>query len=117
MILDEQQVRRELALALYSSRSSIIVLSAFIKHNAFEWLRKQIKNTDIEVIVVTRWRLDDLVTKVSDLSVYKQCQELGWTFKVDERLHAKLFLIDSSIAFVGSSNLTGAGLGLAEKSN
>ena len=49
--------------------------------------------------------------------MYKQCQELGWTFKVDERLHAKLFLIDSSVAFVGSSNLTGAGLGLTEKSN
>jgi hypothetical protein len=117
MLLDEQEFQVEIASSLQQCSNSIVILSAFIKHNAFEWLRKQITNTDIEVIVVARWRLDDLVVKVSDLSVYKQCQELGWTFKVDERLHAKLFLIDSSVAFVGSSNLTGAGLGLTEKSN
>ena len=116
-LLDEQEVRRELALALHTCKSSIVVLSAFIKHNAFEWFKDQILSNDIEVTVVARWRSDDLVAKVSDLSVYQQCQELGWAFKVDQRLHSKLFLIDSSIAFVGSSNLTGAGFGLTEKSN
>jgi len=117
MLLDEQEFQAEIALSLQDCTSSIVVLSAFIKHNAFEWLKNQLENTNIKVVVVARWRLDDLVVKVSDLSVYKQCQELGWTFKVDERLHAKLFLIDSSVAFVGSSNLTGAGLGLTKKSN
>jgi len=117
MLLDEQELQLEISSSLQKCEYSIVVLSAFIKHNAFEWLKKQIKNTDTEVIVVARWRLDDLVAQVSDLSVYKQCQELGWTFKVDESLHAKLFLIDSSIAFIGSSNLTGAGLGLTKKSN
>jgi hypothetical protein len=117
MLLDEQEFQAEIALSLQDCTSSIVVLSAFIKHNAFEWLKNQLENTSIKVVVVARWRLDDLVVKVSDLSVYKQCQELGWTFKVDERLHAKLFLIDSSVAFVGSSNLTGAGLGLTKKSN
>jgi phosphatidylserine/phosphatidylglycerophosphate/cardiolipin synthase-like enzyme len=117
MLLDEQEFQVEIASSLQQCRHSIVILSAFIKHNAFEWLKEQVENTDIKVVVVARWRLDDLIAKVSDLSVYKQCQELGWTFKVDERLHAKLFLIDSSVAFVGSSNLTGAGLGLTEKSN
>jgi len=117
MLLDEQEFQVEIASSLQQCRHSIVILSAFIKHNAFEWLKEQVENTDIKVVVVARWRLGDLLAKVSDLSVYKQCQELGWTFKVDERLHAKLFLIDSSVAFVGSSNLTGAGLGLTEKSN
>ncbi len=117
MLLDEQEFQVEIASSLQQCRHSIVILSAFIKHNAFEWLKEQVENTDIKVVVVARWRLGDLIAKVSDLSVYKQCQELGWTFKVDERLHAKLFLIDSSVAFVGSSNLTGAGLGLTEKSN
>jgi hypothetical protein len=117
MLLDEQEFQVEIASSLQQCRHSIVILSAFIKHNAFEWLKEQVENTDIKVVVVARWRLDDLIAKVSDLSVYKQCQELGWTLKVDERLHAKLFLIDSSVAFVGSSNLTGAGLGLTEKSN
>lgn len=116
-LLDEQDLQLEIASSLKDCTESIIILSAFIKHNAFEWLKQQLSNTDINVVVVARWRLDDLVAKVSDLSVYKQCQELGWAFKVDERLHSKLFLIDSSIAFIGSSNLTGAGLGLTQKSN
>ncbi|MEO1945265.1 MAG: hypothetical protein ABGY11_13270, partial [Candidatus Thioglobus sp.] len=80
MLLDEQELQVEIALSLQDCTSSIVVLSAFIKHNAFEWLKKQVENTDIKVVVVARWRLDDLVAKVSDLSVYKQCQELGWTF-------------------------------------
>jgi|LWDU01.1.fsa_nt_gi hypothetical protein len=117
MLLNEQEVQIEIANSLRECKNSIIILSAFIKHNAFEWFKEQIESIDIEVIVVARWRLDDLIAKVSDLSIYRQCQELGWTFKVDERLHSKLFLIDSSIAFIGSSNLTGAGLGLTEKSN
>lgn len=117
MLLDEQDLKAEISISLKQCNYSIVILSAFIKHNAFEWLKKQIENTDIEVVIVARWRLDDLAAQVSDLSVYKQCRELGWVFKIDERLHAKLFLIDSTIAFIGSSNLTGAGLGLTEKSN
>jgi hypothetical protein len=117
MLLDEQELQVEIASSLQQCRCSVVILSAFIKHNAFEWFKDQILSNDIEVTVVARWRSDDLVAKVSDLSVYQQCQELGWVFKVDQRLHSKLFLIDSSIAFVGSSNLTGAGLGLTEKSN
>lgn len=116
-LLDEQEVRHELSLALRDSKSSIVVLSAFIKHGAFEWLKSKILTNNIKVVVVARWRLDDLIANVSDLSVYEQCQELGWDFKIDQRLHSKLFLIDSSIAFIGSSNLTGAGLGLTERSN
>jgi len=117
MLLDEKEVQVEMANSLDECKETVIVLSAFIKHGAFEWFKDQILSNDIEVTVVARWRSDDLVAKVSDLSVYQQCQELGWVFKVDQRLHSKLFLIDSSIAFVGSSNLTGAGLGLTEKSN
>jgi len=116
-LLDENEARILIEEILPNTREELIILSAFAKYNAVEWLKKQLDNNSIDVTIVSRWRPDDLVAKVSDLSVYKQCQELGWTFKVDERLHSKLFLIDSSVAFIGSSNLTGAGLGLTEKSN
>jgi len=117
MLLDEQDLQGEISLSLQQCNYSVVILSAFIKYNAFEWFKEQIESTSIKVVVIARWRLDDLVANVSDLSVYEQCQNMGWVFKVDERLHSKLFLIDSSIAFIGSSNLTGAGLGLTEKSN
>ncbi|MEO1955226.1 MAG: hypothetical protein ABGX42_01345, partial [Gammaproteobacteria bacterium] len=66
MLLDEQELQVEIASSLQQCRCSVVILSAFIKHNAFEWLKKQVENTDIEVVVVARWRLDDLVVKVSD---------------------------------------------------
>ena len=117
MILDEQEFQFELASSLQDCKSSIVVLSAFVKHGALKWFYEQIKSTDVGVIIVARWQLGDLTANVSDFSVYEQCKEYGWVFKVDQRVHAKLFLIDSSVAFIGSSNLTGAGLALNIKSN
>jgi hypothetical protein len=117
MLLNEQELQVEIISSLGECKKSLVILSAFIKSSAFDWLSDQIKSKDINVTVVARWRLDDLVSQVSDLEIYKQCQERGWSFKIDQRLHSKLFLIDSDIAYVGSSNLTEAGLGLSKRSN
>jgi hypothetical protein len=117
MLLNEQELQVEIISSLGECKKSLVILSAFIKSSAFDWLSDQIKSKDINVTVVARWRLDDLVSQVSDLDVYRRCKENGWTFKIDERLHSKLFLIDSDIAYVGSSNLTGAGFGLSKYSN
>lgn len=117
MLLDEREVNVEIAQSLQDCENAVITLSAFIKHGALKWFFEQIKSRDINVTVIARWQLGDLIANVSDLSVYEECKKYGWTFKVDQRLHAKLFLIDSSVAFVGSSNLTGAGFALNKKSN
>jgi hypothetical protein len=117
MLLNAQELQDEIISSLGGCKKSLVILSAFIKSSAFDWFSDQIKSRDINVTVVARWRLDDLVSHVSDLDVYRQCKEKGWTFKIDERLHSKLFLIDSDIAYVGSSNLTGAGFGLSKYSN
>jgi len=117
MLFDEQELQKELAKSISSCKSSVIVLSAFIKKSAFEWFISQFKDTNIGVTIVARWTLSDLLSGISDLEVYELCKSKGWTFKIDQRNHSKVYLIDSSYALVGSSNLTGSGLGLHTKSN
>ena len=53
----------------------------------------------------------------SDLRVYEVCLRRGWPLYVSDDLHAKLYSVDLSSAFVGSANVTRRGLGLAEVRN
>jgi len=117
MLFDEQELQKELSISLSECQKGVITLSAFIKKTAFQWFIDQFSQKDIKVTIVARWTLADLLCGVSDLEVYELCKSQGWIFKIDQRLHSKLYLIDSKFALVGSSNLTGAGLGLHTKSN
>ena len=117
MLFDEQELQKELAKSISNCKKSVFVLSAFIKKSAFEWFISQFKDSNIDVTIVARWTLADLLSGISDIEVYELCKSKGWTFKIDQRNHSKVYLIDSSYALVGSSNLTGSGLGLHTKSN
>ena len=117
MLFDEQELQKELAESISNCKKSVFVLSAFIKKSAFEWFISQFKDSNIDVTIVARWTLADLLSGISDLEVYELCKSKGWTLKIDQRNHSKVYLIDSSYALVGSSNLTGSGLGLHSKSN
>lgn len=117
MILDENQTRVALETALSNSQSKLIVFSAFIKLKAFDWLVKQVGDKQLKVNIIARWDINDLLSGVSDLTVYEHCKKLNWEFRVNTALHSKLYLIDSSIGYLGSNNLTGAGLGLSLNNN
>jgi len=116
-ILDENQMRVALEAALAKSQSKLIIFSAFIKSKAFNWLVPQVAEKNLNVKIVARWDINDLLSGVSDLSIYERCKELNWEFRVNTTLHSKLYLIDSSIGYLGSNNLTGAGLGLNTNNN
>ncbi len=117
MILDENQTRVALETALSNSQSKLIAFSAFIKLKAFDWLVKQVGDKQLKVNIIARWDINDLLSGVSDLTVYERCRKLNWEFRVNTALHSKLYLIDSSIGYLGSNNLTGAGLGLNLNNN
>ena len=117
MILDENQTRVALEKALADSQKKLIIFSAFIKSKAFEWLVPQVIEKHLNVKIMVRWDINDLLSGVSDLSIYERCKELNWEFRVNTALHSKLYLIDSSIGYLGSNNLTGAGLGLNTNNN
>lgn len=116
MILNSEEFSDELKLSLDGISKSLVLASAFIKSQAFESIFGNLES-NINVKVISRWKVEDLVMGSSDLEVYKYCKEKGWKFGINTRLHGKLFLLDNQEVFLGSANVTSRGFNLIERSN
>lgn len=114
MFLSTNEFRDKLRNQLNSATTEVIVLSAFLKENALQWIYE---NTKVQKIsVVSRWQRQDLVAKVSDLSCYRFCRENSIKFGIALGLHAKVYCIDGQV-LVGSANATSSGLALSSRYN
>lgn len=116
-LLGTEAFRNLVAEAIKESKKSITVLSAYITITGIKWLEEQINNKKINCTVVTRWNKQDLAQGSSDINCYDLAKKNNWKFKVLEDLHAKVILIDENDLFLGSPNLTGAGMSLIPVSN
>jgi hypothetical protein len=90
------------------------VVSPFIKAEALEQLMAP-GDWATELRIVVRWRAEDLLSGVSDLSVYPFLKSRGIPLYVSPRLHMKLYVCDSNWALATSANLTQRGLGLGPR--
>ena len=114
MVLRTEEFRDKLRMKLNSATEELIVLSAFLKQSALEWI---IENTTVQKIsIVSRWQPIDLIAKTSDVSCYRFCSERGIRFGISCGLHAKVYCIDRHV-LVGSANATGSGLALTSRHN
>jgi hypothetical protein len=59
--------------------------------------------------VVTRWRASEVAAGVSDPGILASVVERRGRVLLNDGLHAKLYLFDEDVAFVGSANLTERG--------
>jgi hypothetical protein len=116
-LLGTETFRNLLGEALKKSKKSVVVLSAYVKSVGVRWLQKQLQGKDIKCTIITRWTKGDLAQGSSDLECYDLAKEKKWNFKILNDLHAKVMLIDDEILFLGSPNLTGAGMSLIPVSN
>jgi hypothetical protein len=91
----------------------IFIVSPFIKSFA---LRQLLSTSEARLTVITRWRLEELCSGVSDLDVFNEVCNRGGKLFLCNNLHAKYFRFDSS-SYAGSANLTSNGLGYAAHSN
>ena len=115
-LLIGKDYKNKVAQLLGSGSQRIVIFSAFIKKDAFQWLSEYIPD-DISVHVIARWQKRDLIFGASDLSAYDICKDRGWRFGIDLSLHGKLYLIDDSHILMGSANLTHRGLNIAGSGN
>ena len=116
-LLGTEAFRNLLGEALKNAKKSVTILSAYITSTGIKWLEEQLLNKNIKCTVVTRWNKKDLAQGSSDLDCYELAKKNNWHFKVLEDLHAKVMLVDDEILFLGSPNLTGAGMSLIPVSN
>lgn len=114
-ILHTDQFASALGEAAADCQRTFQIYSAFIKADAFSRIASSISDS-VTGSVVARWRPADLISGVSDLRVYDLCAQHHWKFGVNLNLHAKAYVFDNTM-FVGSGNLTGAGLGFHLVSN
>ncbi|WP_415921294.1 phospholipase D family protein [Tateyamaria sp. SN6-1] len=113
-LLETGAFRRELGAALSSASQEVIVLSAFIKSDALQWLIETSKTGNIKV--VSRWKPNDLIAGASDLDCFHLCNKANIPFGISQSLHGKVYIADSRI-FIGSANLTTKGMSLAGLGN
>ena len=116
-LLGTEAFRNLLGEAVKSSKKFVVVLSAYITSIGIKWLEEKINNKDINCTIVSRWNKKDLAQGSSDIDCYQLAKKNNWKFKVLEDLHAKVMLIDDEVLFLGSPNLTGAGMSLIPVSN
>lgn len=108
---------RPLTFAFGRATHRIRVIAPYIKVDV---LARLLANTDsgVPVTVITRWKVEDIAAGVSDLAVYDLVTERGGSsVLLHPTLHAKLYIVDSLECFVGSANVTAAGLGGGEQHN
>ena len=66
---------------------------------------------------ITRWRVPELASGVSDIEVYPLLRELDVPLYISFRLHSKLYRFSNGNVICGSCNATGKGLGLVDDPN
>ena len=98
-----------------NSKESIIIISPFINSKLIvSMAEKKVTN---KIVIVTSWRPDYLVLGYSDLSLYQICKAHRWELRINNQIHAKMYLFDNEVLSLGSANFTGAGFGINANSN
>ncbi len=98
-------IREEVAKA----KKSLKIASPWIDQCMLEKILERLpKGVKLEVILRTE-DLKDL--NITSEGTFRILEKYGAEIYINERLHAKLILIDDELAFVGSANLTRPGLG------
>ena len=116
-LLMSDEIKQAVYQELESATKSVYIISAFCKCNAFDDLLNHIPANISSKKLLLRFRLDDLISGITDFCVIERCIERGWKIYIRFDLHAKTFIIDKKRGIVGSANVTGSGLSLVEKAN
>ena len=116
-LLGTEAFRNLLSESLKKAEKNVIILSAYISSTGIKWLIEQLKEKSIECTIITRCNEIDLAQGSTDIECYKLIKEKKWSLKILKDLHAKVILIDHNALFLGSPNLTGAGMNLVPASN
>ena len=92
------------------------IVSPFINPELLENILSE--KWDQEVVVITSWRTDHLLSGVSKLETYDVIKRhKKWSLRVKDNLHTKLYSHDMSSTFLGSANLTYSALQDNQRSN
>jgi len=87
----------------------VFLIVPYIQKNALE---KLLQGVISKIILVTTWRLEDLLSGSSDLDIYPFCHENGITLYINNRIHLKVYSVNLCNLILATANISEAGLGL-----
>ena len=117
-ILIFEELNKELVKDLKNAENNVSIISAFCKKDALEFLDEQLKDkNNVSKRLLVRFRLDDILSKSTDFEIYEYCQKNNWSLYVQFNLHAKVYMIDGDICYMGSANATNKGLSINKRGN
>lgn len=105
----------ELLTLAQATHHELLIVAPYIKAAALQRVLEACPS-GVDIKVVTRWRLEEIASGVSDLEVWPLLKERKAELWLHPSLHAKYYRSDDRI-MVGSANLTAAGLGWRPDSN
>jgi len=92
------------------AQKEIVILSPWLKSEMVKFFLERVQK-DIKVEVYTRVNIIDFIKGVSDIEalrlIFKKFKDIR--ISCIPNLHAKIYIIDQSVAFITSSNLTSGG--------
>lgn len=117
-LLTTQETKAKIIDEVSQTKDSLQIISAFCKLNTVKNLiDKNIQNDINSKKLLVRFRLEDILSGLSDIELYEYCKQNGWDFYIRFDLHAKTYIFDKKRCILGSSNLTGKGLGFETNGN
>lgn len=99
-----------------SVQSSLVIICPFIKVLTLERLLNNVP-TGAEITIVTTWKFKNFAVGVSDVEIYECCKQRGIRLLINNRIHLKLWVIDSEIILVTSANITDSAVGYSAAPN
>lgn len=98
-----------------SSRRELVLCAPFAKEAVVAQLLSGVPD-DVQLVLFTRWRPDEVAAGVSDTQVLDVLESRGGKVYLHDRLHAKFYRNESRV-LLGSANLTATALGWSPSSN
>ena len=90
-----------------SGNDTTYIIVPYIKTAVMESLLEGIQN---DVVIVTTWKPEDLVSGSSELDLYNFCQRSGYTLYINQNIHLKVYSIGLNDAILATCNVSHRGM-------
>lgn len=113
-ILSSSQAREWLTGVSVKAANSIDVCTAYLRVKALEIVYERFLNSGYkgQTRILTRWKLQDLLSGASDLESYFYATSQNIKFYINPDFHGKVYRVENSGILLGSANLTQSGFGI-----
>jgi len=102
----------EISRELSKAQQEVLICSPWITHivDELSTLGKKVGKKKVNIKIITRLLKEDIEKGVTDLDKFRVLEDFGAEIRYNNNLHAKMVIVDNSVAIISSANLTKKGL-------